>query len=127
MVRRSLVDDCLGDIPSGFPDDASEAQGTAHLRRELVLSGVHCHDRGASPRKQSSIAGLGVWLEVLHRMGWRSGCDVQWWYGHNAVGFFLTAGFLAIMYYFIPKRAERPIYSYRLSIIHFWALIFLYI
>jgi cytochrome c oxidase cbb3-type subunit 1 len=51
----------------------------------------------------------------------------QWWYGHNAVGFFLTAGFLAIMYYFIPKRAERPIYSYRLSIVHFWALIFLYI
>jgi len=51
----------------------------------------------------------------------------QWWYGHNAVGFFLTAGFLAIMYYFVPKRAERPIYSYRLSIVHFWALIFLYI
>ena len=51
----------------------------------------------------------------------------QWWYGHNAVGFFLTAGFLAIMYYFIPKRADRPVYSYRLSIIHFWALIFLYI
>jgi len=51
----------------------------------------------------------------------------QWWYGHNAVGFFLTAGFLAIMYYFVPKRAERPVYSYRLSIIHFWALIFLYI
>ena len=52
---------------------------------------------------------------------------IQWWYGHNAVGFFLTAGFLAIMYYFIPKRADRPIYSYRLSIVHFWALIFLYI
>jgi len=52
---------------------------------------------------------------------------VQWWYGHNAVGFFLTAGFLAIMYYFVPKRAERPIYSYRLSIVHFWSLIFLYI
>jgi len=51
----------------------------------------------------------------------------QWWYGHNAVGFFLTAGFLAIMYYFVPKRAERPVYSYRLSIVHFWALIFLYI
>ncbi len=51
----------------------------------------------------------------------------QWWYGHNAVGFFLTAGFLAIMYYFIPKRAERPVYSYRLSIVHFWTLIFLYI
>ncbi len=51
----------------------------------------------------------------------------QWWYGHNAVGFFLTAGFLAIMYYYVPKRAERPIYSYRLSIVHFWSLIFLYI
>jgi cytochrome c oxidase cbb3-type subunit 1 len=51
----------------------------------------------------------------------------QWWYGHNAVGFFLTAGFLGMMYYFIPKQAERPVYSYRLSIIHFWALIFLYI
>ena len=52
---------------------------------------------------------------------------VQWWYGHNAVGFFLTAGFLGIMYYFIPKQANRPIYSYRLSVVHFWSLIFLYI
>ena len=52
---------------------------------------------------------------------------VQWWYGHNAVGFFLTAGFLGMMYYFIPKQAERPVYSYRLSIVHFWALIFVYI
>ena len=52
---------------------------------------------------------------------------VQWWYAHNAVGFFLTAGFLAIMYYFMPKRAQRPVYSYRLSILHFWALIFIYI
>lgn len=52
---------------------------------------------------------------------------VQWWYGHNAVGFFLTAGFLGMMYYFVPKQAERPVYSYKLSIIHFWALIFIYI
>ena len=51
---------------------------------------------------------------------------IQWWYGHNAVGFFLTAGFLGIMYYYIPKQAERPVYSYRLSIVHFWALIFTY-
>jgi len=51
----------------------------------------------------------------------------QWWYGHNAVGFFLTAGFLAMMYYFVPKQAERPVYSYKLSIVHFWSLIFLYI
>ncbi|WP_281688460.1 cbb3-type cytochrome c oxidase subunit I, partial [Pseudomonas citronellolis] len=52
---------------------------------------------------------------------------VQWWYGHNAVGFFLTTGFLGMMYYFVPKQAERPVYSYRLSIVHFWALITLYI
>ncbi|MFN7136342.1 MAG: cytochrome-c oxidase, cbb3-type subunit I [Thermomonas sp.] len=51
---------------------------------------------------------------------------VQWWYGHNAVGFFLTAGFLGMMYYFVPKQAQRPIYSYRLSIVHFWALIAVY-
>jgi cytochrome c oxidase cbb3-type subunit 1 len=52
---------------------------------------------------------------------------VQWWYGHNAVGFFLTAGFLGMMYYFVPKQANRPVYSYRLSVVHFWALIFTYI
>ncbi len=52
---------------------------------------------------------------------------LQWWYGHNAVGFFLTAGFLGMMYYFVPKQAGRPVYSYRLSIVHFWSLIFIYI
>ena len=52
---------------------------------------------------------------------------VQWWYGHNAVGFFLTAGFLGIMYYFVPKQANRPVYSYRLSVVHFWSLISIYI
>ncbi|MEE9446965.1 MAG: cytochrome-c oxidase, cbb3-type subunit I, partial [Arenicellales bacterium] len=52
---------------------------------------------------------------------------IQWWYGHNAVGFFLTAAFLGMMYYFIPKQAGRPVYSYRLSVVHFWALIFTYI
>ena len=51
----------------------------------------------------------------------------QWWYGHNAVGFFLTAGFLGMMYYFVPKQANRPVYSYKLSIVHFWSLIFMYI
>jgi len=64
--------------------------------------------------------GVPVWSGVQSAM-------LQWWYGHNAVGFFLTAGFLGMMYYFIPKQAERPVYSYKLSIIHFWALIFLYI
>jgi len=51
---------------------------------------------------------------------------VQWWYGHNAVGFFLTAGFLGMMYYFVPKQADRPVYSYRLSVVHFWSLIAIY-
>ena len=51
---------------------------------------------------------------------------MQWWYGHNAVGFFLTAGFLGMMYYFVPKQAGRPVYSYRLSVVHFWALIAIY-
>jgi cytochrome c oxidase cbb3-type subunit 1 len=51
---------------------------------------------------------------------------VQWWYGHNAVGFFLTAGFLGMMYYFVPKQAGRPVFSYRLSVVHFWALISIY-
>jgi cytochrome c oxidase cbb3-type subunit 1 len=52
---------------------------------------------------------------------------IQWWWGHNAVGFFLTAGFLGIMYYFVPKQAQRPVYSYRLSVIHFWGLMFGYV
>ena len=61
-----------------------------------------------------------VWAGVQSAM-------IQWWYGHNAVGFFLTAGFLGMMYYFVPKQAGRPVYSYRLSILHFWSLIFIYI
>ncbi|ALK10645.1 cytochrome-c oxidase, cbb3-type subunit I [Blastochloris viridis] len=69
------------------------------------------------------------WFGSKSYIAWAGVQDAmfQWWYGHNAVGFFLTAGFLGIMYYFVPKRAERPVYSYRLSIIHFWTLIFLYI
>jgi cytochrome c oxidase cbb3-type subunit 1 len=71
--------------------------------------------------------GLDLRLQVGAGLLGRAGRDVQWWYGHNAVGFFLTAGFLGMMYYFVPKQAERPVFSYKLSIIHFWALIFLYI
>jgi cytochrome c oxidase cbb3-type subunit 1 len=52
---------------------------------------------------------------------------IQWWYGHNAVGYYLTAGFLGMMYYFVPKQANRPVFSYRLSVIHFWALMFGYV
>ncbi|MCD8521382.1 MAG: cytochrome-c oxidase, cbb3-type subunit I [Saccharospirillaceae bacterium] len=61
-----------------------------------------------------------VWAGTIDAM-------IQWWWGHNAVGFFLTAGFLGIMYYFVPKQAGRPVYSYRLSIVHFWALISIYV
>ncbi|MBF0443954.1 MAG: cytochrome-c oxidase, cbb3-type subunit I [Magnetococcales bacterium] len=68
----------------------------------------------------SITASYPVWSGVQSAM-------IQWWYGHNAVGFFLTAAFLGMMYYFVPKQAERPIYSYRLSIVHFWSLVFLYI
>ena len=86
----------------------------------LTIAVLHLGNNAAVPVSIYSPKSYIVWSGVQDAM-------VQWWYGHNAVGFFLTAGFLAIMYYFIPKRAERPIYSYRLSIIHFWALIFLYI
>lgn len=72
---------------------------------------------------------LALPIDVFHSYSLYSGAVdamAQWWYGHNAVGFFLTAGFLGMMYYFVPKQAERPIFSYRLSIVHFWALISIY-
>ena len=68
---------------------------------------------------------VGLWKSYSIYTGVIDGM-MQWWYGHNAVGFFLTAGFLGMMYYFVPKQAERPIYSYRLSVVHFWALIAIY-
>jgi cytochrome c oxidase cbb3-type subunit I len=85
----------------------------------LTIAVLHVTNNAAIPVSLYSPKSYVVWAGVQDAM-------VQWWYGHNAVGFFLTAGFLGIVYYFIPKRADRPIYSYRLSIIHFWALIFLY-
>ncbi len=69
-------------------------------------------------------------VSFMKSYSWYAGVQdalVQWWYGHNAVAFFLTTPYLGLMYYFLPKAAERPIYSYRLSIVHFWSLIFLYI
>ena len=86
----------------------------------VTIAVLHLGNNASIPISLYSSKSYIVWSGVQDAM-------VQWWYGHNAVGFFLTAGFLAIMYYFIPKRAERPVYSYRLSIVHFWALIFLYI
>ena len=86
----------------------------------VTIAVLHVTNNAAVPVSMFSPKSYIVWSGVQDAM-------VQWWYGHNAVGFFLTAGFLGLMYYFIPKRAERPVYSYRLSIIHFWGLIFLYI
>jgi cytochrome c oxidase cbb3-type subunit 1 len=86
----------------------------------LTIAVLHLGNNATVPVSIFSPKSYIVWSGVQDAM-------FQWWYGHNAVGFFLTAGFLGIMYYFVPKRAERPVYSYRLSIIHFWALIFLYI
>ena len=86
----------------------------------VTIAVLHLGNNATIPVSLASSKSYIVWAGVQDAM-------VQWWYGHNAVGFFLTAGFLAIMYYFVPKRVNKPIYSYRLSIIHFWALIFLYI
>ena len=86
----------------------------------VTIALLHLGNNATIPVSIYSPKSYIVWSGVQDAM-------VQWWYGHNAVGFFLTAGFLAIMYYFIPKRADRPVYSYRLSIVHFWALIFIYI
>ncbi|MHA1553837.1 MAG: cytochrome-c oxidase, cbb3-type subunit I [Alphaproteobacteria bacterium] len=86
----------------------------------LTVAVLHLINNAAIPVSIFSPKSYIVWAGVQDAM-------IQWWYGHNAVGFFLTAGFLGIMYYFLPKRAERPVYSYRLSIVHFWSLIFLYI
>ncbi len=86
----------------------------------ITIAILHIFNNLAVPVSLLNHRSYEVWSGVQSAM-------VQWWYGHNAVGFLLTAGFLAMMYYFIPKRAERPIYSYRLSIVHFWALIFIYI
>ena len=86
----------------------------------LTIAVLHIVNNTALPVSLTGTKSYVAWAGVQDAM-------IQWWYGHNAVGFFLTAGFLAMMYYFVPKQAERPVYSYRLSIIHFWSLIFLYI
>ena len=86
----------------------------------LTIAVLHIGNNLAVPVSFTGTKSYVIWAGVQDAM-------TQWWYGHNAVGFFLTAGFLGMMYYFIPKQAERPVYSYRLSIVHFWTLIFLYI
>jgi cytochrome c oxidase cbb3-type subunit 1 len=85
----------------------------------LATAILHIFNNIAIPIGLFSMKSYSVYSGVQDAM-------VQWWYGHNAVGFFLTAAFLGMMYYFVPKQAGRPVYSYRLSIVHFWALSFLY-
>ncbi|MBT3456795.1 MAG: cytochrome-c oxidase, cbb3-type subunit I [Thiotrichales bacterium] len=86
----------------------------------VTVAVLHLVNGISVPVSLTSFKSYPLWGGVQNAM-------IQWWYGHNAVGFFLTAGFLGIMYYFVPKRANRPVYSYRLSILHFWSLIFIYI
>ena len=86
----------------------------------VTIAILHLVNNAAVPVSLLNHRSYSTWAGVQSAL-------VQWWYGHNAVGFFLTAGFLAMMYYFVPKRADRPVYSYRLSIVHFWSLIFIYI
>lgn len=86
----------------------------------IVVGILHIGNNISIPVSLTSVNSISAFSGVQSAM-------IQWWYGHNAVGFFLTAGFIGIMYYFVPKRANKPVYSYRLSIMHFWALIFLYI
>ncbi|MBE9552826.1 MAG: cytochrome-c oxidase, cbb3-type subunit I [Proteobacteria bacterium] len=86
----------------------------------VTIAVLHLVNNAAVPVSFTGTKSYILWSGVQDAL-------TQWWYGHNAVGFFLTAGFLGIMYYFVPKQVERPVYSYRLSIVHFWSLIFLYI
>jgi len=86
----------------------------------VTIAMLHIVNNLAVPVSMTGAKSYVLWSGVQDAM-------TQWWYGHNAVGFFLTAGFLGIMYYFIPKQAERPVYSYRLSVVHFWSITFLYI
>lgn len=86
----------------------------------VTVAVLHIVNAVAVPVEIVGLKSYPVWAGVQSAM-------IQWWYGHNAVGFFLTAGFLGMVYYFVPKRANRPVYSYRLSILHFWSLIFIYI
>ena len=86
----------------------------------VTVAVLHLVNNAAVPVSFTGAKSYTVWSGVQDAL-------TQWWYGHNAVGFFLTAGFLGIMYYFVPKQVGRPVYSYRLSIVHFWSLIFLYI
>ena len=85
----------------------------------LATALLHIFNNLAVPVSLTSAASYSLFSGAQDAM-------TQWWYGHNAVGFFLTAAFLGMMYYFVPKQAGRPVYSYRLSIIHFWALSFMY-
>ena len=102
-----------------------QAPRAAPLRRDLVLHREHRHGRGPAHLQQPldsrrPLKSYSIYAGVQDAF-------MQWWYGHNAVAFFLTTPFLGLMYYFLPKAAERPVYSYKLSILHFWSLVFMYI
>ena len=128
MVRRHLADGRLGRLSRRLLRHASLRRKEPHiyvanwfyLAFIVTIAMLHIVNNLAVPVSLLGTKSYSLFSGVQDAL-------TQWWYGHNAVGFFLTAGFLGMMYYFMPKQAERPVYSYRLSIIHFWALIFLYI
>ena len=128
MAHRPVADRGLGLLPACLRRHAAAAAGAAYLRRQLVHAGDDHYDSRAAPDQQRRRSRCRCSPPRATRS--IPACRTRWCsggYGHNAVGFFLTAGFLGMMYYFIPKAANRPVYSYRLSIVHFWTLIFLYI
>ena len=127
MVCRHLADHRLGRLSVRFPGHDLQPQRTHiyvanwfYLAFIVTVAMLHIVNNLRIPVSIWGSKSVQVFSGVQDAM-------TQWWYGHNAVGFFLTAGFLGMMYYFVPKQAGRPVFSYKLSIIHFWALIFLYI
>ena len=116
----------LGRLRGQLLLDAGQAPREASLRRDLVLHRDDHHGRGPTHRQQLRDARRAM-LKSYSVFAGVQDALVQWWYGHNAVAFFLTTPILGIMYYFLPKAAERPVFSYRLSIVHFWGLVFIYI
>ncbi len=127
MVCRFMAGDCLGLLFLVFVMTVKRrtephiyVANWFYLAFIVTVAILHIVNNLAIPLRLDGTASYPIFGGVQSAM-------IQWWYGHNAVGFFLTAGFIGMMYYFIPKRAERPVYSYRLSILHFWSLIFIYI
>ena len=120
------LDDRVDHLFHPLSAHAGSPQGAAYLRVELVLHGLHPGRGDAPHRQQPRHPGFVGHAKSYSAFSGVQDAMTQWWYGHNAVAFFLTAGFLGMMYYYLPVRAGRPIFSYRMSIISFWGITFMY-